>query len=199
MLRGNLSTRPFYNERAVHLVLGAITLVLALLAIAGITRFLTLSREQTALSARIAVDEQRAAERQREAARVRAGVNQAELNAIVAATREVNRAIDERVFSWTALFNTIERTIPAEVLLTSVYPTIQEGTVMVRLVVKAARADDVGTFIDALEAAGSFRGIRTVEEVREDDGTLVVTFDGVYSSDAGEPAAPETATSEAAR
>src|SRR5690606_31557196 len=161
---------PFYNERAVHLVLGAITLVLALLAIAGITRFLTLSREQTALSARIAVDEQRAAERQREAARVRAGVNQAELNAIVAATREVNRAIDERVFSWTALFNTIERTIPAEVLLTSVYPTIQEGTVMVRLVVKAARADDVGTFIDALEAAGSFRGIRTVEEVREDDG-----------------------------
>lgn len=199
MLRGNLSTRPFYNERAVHLVLGAITLVLALLAIAGIMRFLTLSREQTALSARIAVDEQRAAERQREAARVRAGVNQAELNAIVAATREVNRAIDERVFSWTALFNTIERTIPAEVLLTSVYPTIQEGTVMVRLVVKAARADDVGTFIDALEAAGSFRGIRTVEEVREDDGTLVVTFDGVYSSDAGEPAAPETATSEAAR
>ncbi len=189
MLRGNLSTRPFYNERAVHLALGAITLVLALLTVGGVWRFLTLSGEQTALSARIAVDEQRATERRREAARIRADVDQAELAAIVAATREVNGAIDERVFSWTALFNTIEQTIPADVLLTSVQPTIADGAVTVRLVVNASRAHEVGTFIDALEEAGSFAGIQTRDELRQEDGTLTVTFDGVYTAHVAAPPA----------
>lgn len=183
MLRGNLSTRPFYNERAVHLALGLITVVLVLLAVIGISRFLSLTRQQSELSARIAVDEQRAAERRREAAQVRGGIDQAELNAIVAATREVNRAIDERVFSWTALFNTIEQTIPPDVVLTAVSPTIDAGVVTVRFVVAATRVDDVGAFIDALEESGAFAGIQTAEELRLDDGTLAVTFDGTYATD----------------
>lgn len=180
-LRGNLSTRPFYNQRLVQVLLGLTALLLAIVTVFSAAQFLSLSREQGELSARIAVDEQRAEALQRDAATVRRGINTAELQSTVAATREVNRAIDQRVFSWTALFNTIEQTIPPAVTLQAVYPTIEDtGATTVRMVVNARRIDDVGAFMDNLERAQTFRDLQTVEEQRMDDGMLIVTFDGSY-------------------
>ena len=48
----------------------------------------------------------------REAQRVRGRIDAQLLESTVKATREANVVIDERTFSWTALFNVIERTIP---------------------------------------------------------------------------------------
>ncbi len=190
MLRGNLSTRPFYNERIVHVLVAIAAVVLAALSVFSARQFLVLSREQRQLSARIAVDEQRAAALRREAAQVRRGIDDAELQVTVAATREVNRAIDQRVFSWTALFNTIERTIPAPVVLRAVYPAIDDrGGVTVRLIVNARSIEDVGAFMDTLERVQSFRALQSTEELRIDDGSFVVTFDGQYIAD-GEIATP---------
>lgn len=190
MLRGNLSTRPFYNERAVHALLTVAAVVLVALSVFSAGQFLTLSREQRELSARIAVDEQRAEALRRDAGQVRRGIDDTELQVTVAATREVNRAIDQRVFSWTGLFNTIERTLPPAVVLRAVFPTIDEhGTVMVRLIVNARRIEDVGAFMDALERAQTFRGLQSAEELRIDDGSFVVTFDGRYVAD-GDAALP---------
>jgi len=189
MLRGNLSTRPFYNERAVHLALAVATVLLVGLTIFSARQFFSLSRQQTAFSARIAQDEQRAATLRREAARVRGNINQQELATVVAATREVNRVIDERVFSWTALFNVLEQAIPTGVALAAVYPTIDdEGAVTIRLVVTARRVEDVGAFMDALDLAGPFSNLQTVEELRVDDGSFVVTFDSRYAPPVGAPA-----------
>lgn len=180
MLRGNLSTRPFYNERLIHWVLALAAVTLVALTAFSAAQFLSLSRDQSALSARIAQDEQRAQALRREAADVRRGIDAAELETTVVATREVNAVIDQRVFSWTALFNTIERTIPPAVALRAVYPTIDKGSVTVRLIVNARRSDDVGAFMDALERTQTFRALQSVEELRIDDGSYVVTFDGQY-------------------
>lgn len=186
MLRGNLSTRPFYNERAVHVLLAVAAVVLVALSVFSVRQFLSLSREQRELSSRIAVDEQRAERLRSEAVAVRRSIDEGELQLTVAATREVNRAIDQRVFSWTALFNTIERTIPPPVVLRGVFPSIgDDGSVTVRVVVNARRIEDVGAFMDALERAQTFRGLRSTEEVRIDDGTFDVTFEGQYVADAG--------------
>lgn len=192
MLRGNLSTRPFYNERLVHILLGVAGVVLVGLTVFSAVQFLSLSREQGALSARIAQDEQRTQALRREAADVRRGIDAAELETTVVATREVNAVIDQRVFSWTALFNTIERTIPPAVALRAVYPTIDRGMVTVRLIVNARRIDDVGAFMDALERAQTFRALQSVEELRIDDGSYVVTFDGQYVGHGAPP--PDGAT-----
>lgn len=181
MLRGNLSTRPFYNERAVHVLLAVAGLVLVLLSIVSVSQFLALSRQQGELSARIARDEQRAQALRRDAADIRRGIDEAELQTTVAATQEVNRAIDARVFSWTALFNTVERTIPPAVMLLGVYPSVEDdGRVDVRMVVNARRIDDVNAFMEALERAQSFEALQSSEEQRIDDGSFIVTFDGRY-------------------
>ena len=53
MLRTNLSTRPFYNERAVHIAIGLAAVLVAALTIWNIVRVVTLSRQNTELATRV--------------------------------------------------------------------------------------------------------------------------------------------------
>ena len=99
MLRTNLSTRPFYNERAVHLLLAlAAVIVLALTAFNAI-RIIALSRQNTELSSLINRDHDEAQRLTREAQRIRAGINQAELEATARGAELANGLIDLQIFS----------------------------------------------------------------------------------------------------
>ena len=86
--------------------------------------------------------------------------------------------IDARTFSWTALFNVIERTIPGDVRLRSVVPSVDRGGLTVRMTVNARRVESVDVFLDRLEAAGAFGGMQSVEEQVLDDGTFNVVVEG---------------------
>ena len=118
------------------------------------------------------------------------------LDSTVKATREANAVIDERTFSWTALFNVFERTIPSEVRLRSVTPANDRGVLLVRFTVNTPRVEPVGLFLDRLEAAGAFASLRSVEEQGLDDGTYNVVCEGQYLGPGSKPAAgapaPET-------
>ena len=198
MLQGNLSTRPFYNERAVQVLLGGLAVGLAMLTLFTIWQFVALTGRQRELSARIARDEVKAGDLRRDAQRVRARVDPRLLESTVKATREANALIDARTFSWTALFNVIERTIPADVKLQSVLPAIDRGTMMVRLTVNTPRVEPVAVFLDRLEAAGAFTGLRTVEELAIDDGTFTVVCEGQYLGPGTQEAAGVTEPATAA-
>jgi hypothetical protein len=197
MLRGNLSTRPFYNERAVQALLGGLAVALTLLSLFTVWQFVVLTRQQQELSARISRDEARAAELRREAQQVRSRVDARLLESTVRATREANAVIDERTFSWTALFNVFERTIPNDVRLRAVTPANDRGMLMVRFTVNTPRVEPVGVFLDRLEAAGAFAGLRSVEEQSLEDGTFNVVCEGQYvgpgSHRAAAPADPGAA------
>ena len=180
MLRGNLSTRPFYNERAVQALLAGLAVVLVLLSLFTVWRFVALTGQQRELNARIARDESRAAALRREAQQVRSRVDAQLLESTVRATREANAVIDQRTFSWTALFNVFERTIPSEVRLRAVTPSNDRGALLVRFTVNTAKVEPVGLFLDRLEAAGAFVGLRSVEEQVLEDGTFNVVCEGQY-------------------
>ena len=79
MLRGNLSTRPFYNERAVQVLLVLAGLIVVALTVFNVTRIVSLSRQNTELTSHSASDREEAARLRREAIAIRAGINQAEL------------------------------------------------------------------------------------------------------------------------
>lgn len=189
MLRGNLATRPFYNERAVQVLLGVIGVALAALSVFTVWQLLSLSAQQRELSARITRDEQRAASLRREATAVRSRVDATLLASTERATREANAVIGERTFSWTALFNVVERTIPAEVRLQSISPNVEEGVLTVRLVLHADRVEPVATFFDRLEAAGAFAELRSLEDQVQEDGSHVVICSGRYLGPGGTEAA----------
>jgi Tfp pilus assembly protein PilN len=180
MLRTNLSTRPFYNERAVHLVLAlAAVIVLALTAIT-VFEMVRLSRQNTELSSRINRDRSEADRLTREATRIRRGINQAELQVVVAAAREANTLIDQRTFSWTEFFNHIEDTLPPDVMLTGVQPAPSDEGMKVNMTVLARRPVDVDEFMEKLEATGAFENVlNRVEE--EADGLTRMVVEALYA------------------
>ena len=53
MLRTNLSTRPFYNERAVHVAVALAALLVLAITVLNVVRIVSLSRHNTELSSRI--------------------------------------------------------------------------------------------------------------------------------------------------
>jgi Tfp pilus assembly protein PilN len=156
MLRANLSTRPFYNERAVQLLLVLAGVIVIALTAFNISRILSLSNQNTGLSSRVTSDRAEAERLRGEAVAIRRGINQAELKTIVAAAQEANMLIDQRTFSWTEFFNHIEETLPPDVMLTEVKPSFQEDQTIISMTVLGRRTQDVDDFIERLEATGSF-------------------------------------------
>jgi type IV pilus assembly protein PilN len=188
MLRANLSTRPFYNERAVQLLLALAGVIVLALTAFNIVRIVTLSRQNTELSSRVAQDRDEAARLRREAAAIRRGINLAELKTIVAAAQEANMLIDQRTFSWTEFFNRIEETLPPDVMLTDVQPSFQEHETLISMTVLGRRTEDVDDFIEKLEATGHFENVLPKRHDRTEDGLMRVLITAVYRGD-GEPAA----------
>jgi Tfp pilus assembly protein PilN len=192
MIRTNLSTRPFYNERAVHLALGAVALVVLALTVVNLLAVVRLSRQNTVLSGRIREDRTAAAELTRNARETRQNINQVELNTIAAAAREANALIDARTFSWTALFNQLEATLPPDVMLASIRPAIVEGETKITLITLGRRRPDLDEFIEKLEATGAFENVLPRQENPSDDGLMQATIVATYvpEAPAAVPAAP---------
>ncbi len=132
VIRTNLSTRPFYNERAVQLVLLGAGLVVLAATLFNVTRILQLSRQDTQLATQAASDEARARDLIASAAKRRATVDPRALELASVEARQANDLIDRRTFSWTELFNRFETTEPDEVRITAVRPRLdpKRGTVV---------------------------------------------------------------------
>lgn len=181
MLRTNLSTRPFYNERAVHAliaILGAIVLIVTTIQLA---RIISLSRYKTELTTAIRRDREETDRRTREAAEIRRGMNQQELATIVAAAREANDLIEQRTFSWTQLFNQLEATLPENVMLTSVRPAFKQGVTHVNMDIQGRRTEDIDAFFEKLEATGAFRDVQWSAENITEEGLHHMTMTAVYA------------------
>jgi len=191
MLRTNLSTRPFYNERLVYAVLAAaVVLVLALTAFNGL-RLVTLTREQAALAGTVRSAEARVRQFEERARHARARVDRKQLESVVVAAREANRLIDQRTFSWTDLLNRLERTLPGDVKIQSIKPVPDEqGGLDVVMVVLSRRPEDVELFADQLERSGGFRDMVSRAETATTEGLLEVTLQGRYVAEL--PSQPAT-------
>jgi Tfp pilus assembly protein PilN len=182
VIRTNLSTRPFYNERAVHVWLLVLGVIGAAITAFNISRVIAYSQSDTALATQATRDEARVAEVRREAAGLRASVNLQQIELASTEARVANQLIDRRTFSWTELFNQFETTFPDNVRVTSVRPQLDEqGGVQLTITVVARSVDDVDELMRNLEETGRFRNFLSVEERFNDDGLLAATLAGTYT------------------
>jgi len=192
VIRNNLSTRPFYNEAAVHLWLLAIGLLVAAATVFNVSRVLHYSRNDQELVLQASRDEARATELRASAARLRASVDANQIAAASVLAREANDLIDRRTFSWTEVFNRFEATLPPEVRITSVRPRLDEKTrqITLAITVLARGVDDVYDFMEKLEATGVFSGVGSrINEKINDEGQLEAAFEMGYVG-AGKPGQP---------
>lgn len=181
MLRTNLSTRPFYNVRAVHIALGAAGAIVLAIALFNVVQIVRLAMSQQSLGARAAGAEDEAARLRAEAARILAQINPQELQVVANAAREANQIIDRRAFSWTELFAQFEATLPPDVRVTAVQPRLdRDGGFIVAIGVEARRAEDLDGFIEALETGGAFHNVLAIQERTGVTGLIGAIVEGTY-------------------
>ncbi len=174
MIRTNLSTRPFYNERIIHLWLAAVAVITIAATIFNVTRVLQYSRSDTRLGAQASRDEARAADLRAEAARLRASMDPKQVETAALEARTANELIDRRTFSWTELFNRFETTLPDEVRITAVRPRVdRDAGTLLTINVVASGTDEVSEFMESLETTGAFKELRGTSEERFNDRDLL--------------------------
>lgn len=185
MLRTNLATRPFYNERAVRLAIAAGVVAVAALTAYNAAEILTLSQQNTDLATRAATAEARSRSLREQASALRKTVDQGDIAVVQAAAREANLLIERRAFSWTDLFNRFEDTLPPNVRIAAVQPQIDDQSrMLVAVTVISKRVEDLDSFIEELERTRAFRSVLSRQEVSEDDGALRSVIQGYYGPEA---------------
>jgi len=182
MIRTNLSTRPFYNERAVHLL--AAILAVALLAVTAwqAVRVVRLSQQKTDLNASIRRNGAEADNQAGQAQQIRSGLDQKQLAALADAAKEANDLIAKRTFSWTELFNQLEATLPGDVMLLGVHPEIKDAITQLHLDVQGKAPEEVDAFWDRLEKTGAFHDAEWSNVTITDDGFHRMTMNVIYAA-----------------
>ena len=180
MLKGNLATRPFYNEQLVNLLIAALAIGAILLAVFNTTRTIYLSGER----ARRTVVERDAEEQIRilreAAAKQELTVDRGVLNRLGVSTAEANALIDQRMFSWTVLLGLLEQTIPMDVRLVSIANRLDNRGFTLRMNTNAKRTSDLEQFIERLWATGYFYDVFSAEQMTNDDNTFTSMLEGRY-------------------
>jgi Tfp pilus assembly protein PilN len=188
MIRTNLSTRPFYNERAVHFWLFVVAAVVVLATGFNLTRVLRYSRSDTTLTEKAAKDEERGADLRQQAARLRATVDLKQVEFASAEARKANELIDRRTFSWTELLNRLETTQPDDVRLVAVRPRVEkDGRIVLVINVVSKSVEDVDAFMESLEETGAFANLRPVVEQVDEEGLVQTALESDYVPSAAKP------------
>ncbi len=194
MLRANLATRPFYNDRAVRFGIGVGVVLVAALTAFNVARIVTLNSRNAELVAQAQAAESRAGALREQAAQIRQTLNADDVGLLQAAASEANLLIERRAFSWTDLFNRFEETLPSDVRVASVQPQVDtEGRMLVVATVYSRRIEDLDDFIEQLHRTRAFSGVLSRQDDLEEDGTLRSVIQGYYKSQAVAVAVPASA------
>lgn len=180
-LRTNLSTRPFYNERAVQAVLAVLILLVAAATTFNIVQLVRLgARDSEFVGASREADARTRTLRQ-QVSRVKASINAEKVTRVSDAAREANGVIDRRVFSWTQLLNQLETALPPEVRILAVQPRVADtGEVTVGVKIEGRSVPAIDQFMDSLERTGAFADLLARQEQEHDDGLIETVIEGRY-------------------
>jgi Tfp pilus assembly protein PilN len=188
VIRSNLSTRPFYNERVVNLWLLVLALVVAAATLLNVSRVRSASGSNTELTAQASENETRAAELRRSATQLRASLDAHQVEAASTDAREANNLIDRRTFSWTALFNRFETTLPSDVRITGVRPTLdRDRRIKLTVTVLAKSVPDITEFMASLDETGAFQDLFSREERPNEDNQIESVLEMIYVPEHAHP------------
>ena len=194
MIRTNLSTRPFYNERAVHVWLLIAALIVSAATVFNVTAALRYRRGDNEQARQADADEARTVALRRETTRLRQSVDPRQIDVAADAARQANDLIDRRTFSWTELLNHLERTLPEEAHIVAIRPRLErDKSIVLTLNVLARDVDDVNKFMESLEQTGAFRNPRPTTERFNEQGLFESQLEATYSPASAKAVAPAAA------
>ena len=193
MIRTNLSTRPFYNERAVHVWLLMAALLVLAATVWNVTTGLRYQQGDSELARQADADEARTQQIRQQVTKLRGSVDPRQIDAASTSARQANELIDRRTFSWTELLNRLETTLPAEAHIVAVRPKVDRANgILLTLNIVARDVDDVNQFMENLEETGAFVNPRPTTERFNDEGLFESILETNYmpANAKPEPEAP---------
>ncbi|HUQ87911.1 MAG TPA: hypothetical protein VM096_10155 [Vicinamibacterales bacterium] len=181
MLRNNLSTRPFYNERGVRTGLATLAALALGLTLFNAYEIIRLQGQSRDARQTIAQNEAQSIQMRDKAQVIRRSIDKEKLALVQIAAGEANALIERRTFSWTELLNQFQATLPPDVRIAGVMPqSDNEGRRLVQISVFSKRVEDLEEFMDALEKTGAFSGVLSRNDSPDDDGTLRSDLQAYY-------------------
>lgn len=180
MLRTNLSTRPFYNERLVSFIIAIVGIAAIAVLVVSVQQILSLSSTRTRLRDQMTRDQNSAGLADTEALALQKQINNKSLKGLAVSAQQANTLIDERTFSWTAFFGLIEKTLPNDVRVVSVAPVIDKTGVLVQMTVISKRPEDLAKFIEGMQGTGAFYDVLPKQEDSTDDGNRRTSIEARY-------------------
>jgi len=193
VVRINVSTRPFYNERLVTFIIAIVGAIAIGVAAFSVQQIVSLSSKRTTLRAQVAQGAAAANRANRETESIQKSINARALKGLALSATQANRLIDERTFSWSVFFALIGKTLPDDVRIDSVAPSVDKDGVVVRMTVVSKHTDDLALFIENLQSTGAFYDIQPQQEDSTEDGNRRTTVDARYLSPKVQAAKPEAA------
>jgi Tfp pilus assembly protein PilN len=189
VIRTNLSTRPFYNERAVHLWLLIVAFIVAAATVLNVTTGLRYRQGDNASARQADADEARTVEVRQQVVKLRGSLDPRQIDTASAAARQANELIDRRTFSWTDLLNRLETTLPDEAHIVAVRPKLdRQNGIVLTLNVIARDVDDVNQFMENLEETGAFKNPRPTTERFNEQGLFESIIEANYLPESLRPA-----------
>jgi len=102
--------------------------------------------------------------------RDRAALKRNENKALFKKIDDLNQLIESRIFSWTRLLDALEKTIPPDVMVTSINPRIGGDGVSITISVKTYDYRGILKLITNMDASTAFSGLYPVFENTENKG-----------------------------
>ena len=157
-------------------------LIVIVVTVFTLTQIVLFTQRQSSLGNQAEAAETRAAELRAQAARTRQAVDATQLDSISGAAREANTIIGQRLFSWTELLNSLETTLPDNVRITSLRPSVdREQGVTVMMTVAAESVDEIEQFMANLEATTAFSEVYPLDDEPAEGGGVRASLEGKYA------------------
>jgi hypothetical protein len=190
MLKGNLATRPFYNDRLVSLTIGVIAAGVLALTAFNATQLYSLTRERSTFTKEIKVNDDQTRALRAKAAELTKTIDPSNMKMLHGNVSEANYLIDRRTFSWTAFLSIIERTLPLNVRLVEVKPKPEKNVMHVDITVNYKTLDDLMALVDAMEKTDLFRDVTPSARNPTDDGLNTGLIQAIYLAPMAEAPGP---------
>jgi hypothetical protein len=167
----NFARRPFRDERPFWLFGGLALLIGLGFFVANLQLVFGYGRQVADVRREIEGLERRESEAVRTAEAARTAIGRFQVSTLAAESRELNRIVQERRFSWLELLGRLERTLPGEVRLARLAPKVDEdGSVAIALSLVGRGPQSIVRTIDALTKDPLFSEVEILSETTQEEG-----------------------------
>ncbi len=163
----NLASKPFRNYTILYVFFGMLLAAVLFMIVANVWIYLSSHSKAVKLENSISNDIKTITEYEREIKDIDSTLKMIKFKELNEEVGFINTLLKERSFSWTLLFNELERLLPMSVQIRNIVPNVRENEITVKLTCSAKTPMDVIAFIQNLEDSGTFYEVFPTHEKDE--------------------------------